>query len=423
MSTISASTTTTTAYKVTADTTGTLVFQTGGTPTTAVTIGSDQSATFAGAVNTTGNQTITGSLTTTGYANLPNTFGFKNRIINGGMVIDQRNAGASVTPAADAYTIDRWVAQMSQASKLTFQQTPSATETGYATRVAAGFQNYLAVTTASAFSVGSTDYFNACQRIEGYNIADLAWGTANAATVTLSFWVRSSLTGTFGGTLMNNAGTQSYPFTYTINAANTWEYKTAVIPGSTTGTWLTTSGRGIQVQFGLGAGSSASAAAGSWAAGAYYSATGSTSVVGTAGATWYVTGVQLEKGSTATSFDFRSYGTELALCQRYAYIFNGAFNGNRAYNQYGTGNYISATQAVIIIQHPVPMRSNASMAFTNITSAQLDGTACTSITIDIGSPTSISIIPVVASGKTSGNGARFYDGGSGTTSLLVTAEL
>ena len=236
---------------------------------------------------------------------------FRNKLINGACVIDQRNAGASVTPTTDAYTLDRWKAQSSQSSKFSVQQNAGSVTPP------AGFTNYLGVTSLSAYSVGSGDYFAIDQRIEGYNMADLNWGSANAKTVTLSFWVRSSLTGTFGGCFTNNAFNRSYPFTYTISSANTWEQKSVTITGDTAGTWLTTNGLGMYVQFGLGVGSTYSGTAGSWAASGYTSATGATSVVGTSGATFYITGVQLEAGTTASPFEYRQYGTELALCQRY----------------------------------------------------------------------------------------------------------
>ena len=238
-------------------------------------------------------------------------FGFKNRIINGAMVIDQRNAGASVTPTNGQYLVDRWFAGLTQASKYSVQQNAGSVTPP------TGFTNYLGVTSLSAYSIVASDIFFIDQRIEGLNVADLAWGTASAATVTLSFWVRSSLTGTFGGALGNQAGSRSYPFTYTISVANTWEQKSVTIPGDTTGTWLTTNGIGVNVYFGLGVGSTYSGTAGAWAGSNFSSATGATSVVGTNAATFYITGVQLEKGSTATSFDYRPYGTELALCQRY----------------------------------------------------------------------------------------------------------
>jgi hypothetical protein len=235
--------------------------------------------------------------------------GFRNRIINGAMMIDQRNAGASVTPTdtgAFTYLNDRFAARVSQASKLSFQQSTTAPT---------GFINSELITSLSAFSIGASDHFSYLQCIEGLNVADLGWGTANAAAVTLSFWVRSSLTGTFGGYISNDSGAATYIYSYTIDAANTWEYKTITIAGDTSGTWLTNNGRGIFVIFSLGAGSSVTRSTG-WGAFAR-SVTGQTNVTGTSGANFYITGVQLEKGSTATSFDYRPYGTELALCQRY----------------------------------------------------------------------------------------------------------
>jgi hypothetical protein len=244
---------------------------------------------------------------------------FKNRIINGAMQIDQRNAGASVTPANAAYTVDRWQASSSQASKFSVQQNAGAITPPL------GFSNYLGVTSLSAYTVLSADYFMMGQNIEGFNIADLGWGTANAAPVTLSFWVRSSLTGTFGGAIRNGAVNRSYPFTYTISSANTWTQISVTIAGDTSGTWTTNNSTGLTVFFGLGVGSTFSGTAGAWAGANLFSATGATSVVGTSGATFYITGVQLEKGTTATSFDYRPYGTELQLCQRY-YEFSGTAN-------------------------------------------------------------------------------------------------
>jgi len=287
-----------------------------------------------------------GTGTTTGY------YGFKNRIINGAMVIDQRNAGASVPVTASApYTVDRWRSFGSQSSKLTVQQTPSATETGYATRVGAGFTSYLACTSQSAYTVGSSEYFNILQSIEGLNISDLAWGTANAKTITISFWAYSSLTGTFGGAINNSALNRSYPFTYTISSADTWEQKSITIAGDTSGTWLTTNGVGMYVRFGLGAGATLSGTAGAWSGSTYVSATGATSVVGTNGATFYITGVQLEKGSTATSFDYRPYSTELQLCQRYLPAYNGGVDAI-----FANGSVANSTIAAAGFIFPVSTR-------------------------------------------------------------------
>ena len=239
-------------------------------------------------------------------------YGFKNKLINGDARIDQRNAGASVTPTANGtYTVDRWAAWLSQSSKFSVQRNAASVTPPV------GFSNYLGITSLAATSVGASDYFFVQQPIEGFNFSDLAWGTASAATVTISFWVRSSLTGSFGAFIRNGAANRSYPFTYTVSSANTWELKSVTIAGDTTGTWGTDNTAAALVGFSLGAGSSFSGTAGTWAGANYVQPTGATSVVGTNGATFYITGVQLEKGSTATSFDYRDYGRELAMCQRY----------------------------------------------------------------------------------------------------------
>jgi hypothetical protein len=236
----------------------------------------------------------------------------KNRIINGAMVIDQRNAGGSVTPSNNQYLVDRWMANLSASSKYSVQQNAGSVTPP------AGFRNYLGVTSLSSYSLASGDYHTIRQYIEGYNTSDLMWGTSNAKTVTLSFWVYSSLTGSFGGVITNENNDRGYPFLYTISSANTWQYITVTIPGDTTGTWPgATNGVGLRVLFQLGTGTTYSATAGSWQSGVIIGATGAVNVLGTNGATWYITGVQLEAGSVASQFEYRQYGTELHLCQRY----------------------------------------------------------------------------------------------------------
>jgi hypothetical protein len=342
--------------------------------------------------------------------------GFKNRIINGAMVIDQRNAGASVTPTNGAYTLDRYQSLASQSSKYTIQQNAGSVTPP------AGFIKYLGVTSSSAYTVLAADSFAFRQAIEGFNAADLAWGTASAATVTLSFWVRSSLIGTFGGGIVNYAGTRSYPYTYTISAANTWEQKTITIAGDTSGTWGTdNSGWGF-IQFGLGVGSTSSGTAGAWVGANYVSATGATSVVGTNGATFYITGVQLEKGSTATSFDYRPYGTELALCQRYYQ----QWGGEAAVSRVCMGTPRTTAQADVVLSLMTPMRtaptysSSGNMALTNAAAGLV---AITSYTNDTSTSQNLTFLANVTAGLIAGNATQFVTNNDLTARFKVTAEL
>jgi hypothetical protein len=327
---------------------------------------------------------------------------FLNRIINGAMVIDQRNAGASITANDNTYAVDRWVLYASQSSKLTAQQNQGSVTPP------AGFRNYLGYTSSSAYTVGASEQFTLTQPIEGFNVADLAWGTASAATVTLSFWVRSSLTGTFGGALRNGANNRTYPFSYTISAANTWEQKSITVAGDTSGTWLTTNGYGLGVGFNLGAGASVSGTAGAWSSSGFASSTGAVSVVGTNGATFYITGVQLEVGSTATSFDYRPYGTELALCQRYYYKFKSTGSGV----DYALGYALSSTGFRDITAFPVTMRTvPSSLEQTGTASdysirAPAGTVTCSAVPFYYGGTANVALTEyTVSSGLTTGQGS------------------
>jgi hypothetical protein len=329
----------------------------------------------------------------TGYAN---GVGFRNRIINGDMRIDQRNAGAAVTVNAstDFFPIDRFVGYGTATDGVfTLQQSTTAP---------AGFVNSIVatVTTADA-SVGTSEYYFLSQRIEGTNVADLGFGTANAKTVTLSFWVRSSLTGTFGGCLGNGGFNRSYPFLYTISVANTWEYKTVTIPGDTTGTWLTTTGIGMRVYWDFGSGSNNVNTADAWVGAGEVGATGGVKLISTLNATWYVTGVQLEVGSVATPFERRPYGTELALCQRYFVKFGGNVT-DEAIGTFGTG--ASATTSRIYVPLPVSMRAAPSVSSSTLELIDSVNPAIAVSSVAVGStvtgPLNGFIVATVASGLT-----------------------
>jgi hypothetical protein len=270
--------------------------------------------------------------------------GFRNRIINGAMVIAQRGT----TAVTSGYAVDRWRPDSTGQASFSYQQN------GGGVTPPAGFTNYLACTSTAAYTPATNTVVGMTQGIEGYNTADFAWGTANAQTVTLSFWVRSSLAGTHSGSVTNNAANRSYVFSFTISATNTWEYKTVVIAGDTTGTWTTDNSAGVYLRFNLGVGTGTyGTTTTGWQAGNIVGLSNAVQVSATNGATFYITGVQLEKGSTATSFDYRPYGTELALCQRYYY----KLKATVAFSDFGSGYATTTATATIFIPFPVVMRT------------------------------------------------------------------
>ncbi len=247
----------------------------------------------------------------------------RNLIINGALTVDQRNGGSSVTPTADqTYVLDRFGAGLSVASKFSLEQT---------TTVPAGFENSMKATVVSAYTPGSSEWFGFFHKVEGLNASHLDFGTSDAKTLTLSFWVRSSVTGDYGFSLANSAQNRAYPVLYNISAADTWEHKTITIAGDTSGTWLTTNGIGLNLLWSLGAGSSYLQTANAWGAGLGLGTTGQTNWISNAAATFYITGVQLEVGQTATPFEHRSFGDELARCLRYYE----EWGGEDAYQPFG----------------------------------------------------------------------------------------
>ena len=330
--------------------------------------------------------------------------GMKNRIINGGMVIDQRNAGASVTSTGSTYTVDRWMGQaVVDTSKFSVQQNTSI--------VPPNFTVSAKITSLSAYSPTTDAIQSLKQVIEVCNIADNGWGTSSAVPMTLGFWVRSSVTGTFSGAITRaNSGTvaRSFVFTYAISSADTWEYKTTVISADTDSTYTygaTQNLEGVQVRFDLGSSSTKlSSTVGSWQTGNYFGATGQTSLLATNGATFYITGVQLEKGSTATSFDYRPYGTELALCQRYYWQLSAA---NAPYSVEG----IADSNSMFPIWFPVTMRAGPTVGWSNSTSSTYYFNA-------VGGARQSTIQTTLSFTNTATNGARLGFGAAGALGTM-----
>ena len=341
----------------------------------------------------------------------------RNMVTNGSMAISQRHGSNVYAQINDGYSLDRFKGNSYDGGlttgKYTVQQSPTSPD---------GFSFSMLITSTASTSDNANNIFDIEQKIEGFNTAHLGFGTSSAKTVTLSFWVRSSLTGTFGGAVKNEARNRAYPFSYTISSANTFEYKTIIIEGDTSGTWVgATSGTGLWISFGLGVGSTRSGTAGAWGGGDMFSSTGATSLVGTSGATLYLTGVQLEVGDTATPFEHRSYGDELAKCQRYTFRLGGT-----QYGVFGNGGGANSTTAVITIKTPVTMRSLPSLTTggtlqLNDTNAGFTVTS-SSISSAYSSPDSVQVNPV-ASGITQFRPMRFGQGNDSTAFILFDAEL
>jgi hypothetical protein len=283
--------------------------------------------------------------------------GARNRIINGDMRIDQRNNGAAVTfnttTDGTIYIVDRWNGIKNSNNKAYTIQRSGVAPVGFTSSL-------LMTVTSTNGSTGSSDYNIIRQFIEGYNVSDLIWGTANARPVTLSFWVRSSVTGTYSVSLVLQ-GSGNYPATYTINSANTWEYKTITVPGPTLGTWSIDNTIGLGVYFDMGIGSQYSTTTNTWTYGQnVFGGTGVTKLTQTNGATFYIAGVQLEAGTVATPFERRSYGEELALCQRYYETSDGVIWSSTGYHT----AFIRVGQPFVTSKRVAP-----TMTYSNVTNS------------------------------------------------------
>ena len=370
-------------------------------------------------VGADGTTIVADSSTSTGLRYNPFQAAGKNRIINGAMIIDQRNAGAAVTVNANAvfYPVDRFNAVGETSDGVfTLQQSTSTPP--------AGLINYVraTVTTADA-SIGASQRYFFRQSIEANQLYDFGLGTSAAKTFTLSFYVRSSLTGTFSGSMRSSSGGRSYVFSYTINAANTWERKSITLTGDTTGTWGTGVNTGIILSWSLGAGSTLSTTANTWTAGNFFGETGASNVIATLNATWDVTGVQLELGSVATEFTLAgaTIQGELAACQRYYFRFGGSSN----YQRFANGLFQSSTQAWTILEHPVPMRANPTATdWSSI--ALFDGNSVMAITSLVAveyAPNATGLLFAVASGSAQYRPAQIFANNTTSAYLGLSAEL
>jgi hypothetical protein len=281
--------------------------------------------------------------------------GRKNMIINGAMQVAQRGTSITVT-GSQIYTLDRWSMRCDATTVTATQSTDSPT----------GFATSLKLTNGTGSSGSGTDSCYIRQNFEGYNTNHLEIGTANAKTVTLSFWVKSSITGTYIVSFLDSGQDNGYPASYTISTANTWEKKTITLTLSDYGSWVgsSTTDKNLVVHFDFGSGSNRDLPnLNAWNDGEVndYSHSSQTDWVGTTGSTLYLTGVQLEVGSIATEFEHRSYGEELALCQRYYQ----RFVSDASYTAFGVVRAADSTNCKGVLTYRTTMRASPTFAQSN----------------------------------------------------------
>ena len=305
----------------------------------------------------------------------------RNRIINGNFAVDQYNNNAAITPASGnpAYVCDRWQIYFTVASKLTSQCVLSSAN--------ALLSSYVTITTASAYTAIASDVFNFAQRIEYQNMSDFAFGSTNAATITLSFWVNASIAGTYSGSLVNSNGSRTYVFPFVVNAANTWQQVSIPVPGDTSGAWsVAANAIGFMLRFDLGSGSSSrTSTTGAWQSANFNGAVGSVALIANAGATLSLSNVQLELGTVATPFDWRGYGDMLALCQRYYQLKSGTF-----------GTYTGQALSAGFIMQPIVM-APAMRAAPTATVTPSGGSGWSSVTVQTTTSTAVVITPAIGS--------------------------
>jgi hypothetical protein len=280
----------------------------------------------------------------------------RNRVINGDMRIAQR--GTAAVTADQAWAVDRWLTRMTVAGASYAAQQSTTAPTG--------FTNSFGWTTSTGATASASELASFRQGIEGSNVSDLNFGTPEAKTITLSFWVRASIAGTYCVMVQNGAPfDRRYIAEYTVSNPNTWQKVSLTIPGCTDGTWLKDANLGLYVVFDLGSGSDENTTPSAWVTTGRRT-TAQTNLIGTTGATFYLTGVQLELGTVATPYEPRPIQAELALCQRY-YARLQSLSGTAV----GFGAGMCTTASVggnapsthsVYVKYPVTMRTYPTMA-------------------------------------------------------------
>lgn len=344
----------------------------------------------------------------------------RNRFINGQMQIAQRGVGPTnntVSSSLNYDTVDRWGYWAAAGNQFTTAQSTTAPT---------GFSYSSLITSLGAITQTATTYATYSQRIEGYNIADLNWGSSNAKPVTVSFWIRSSLTGTFSAYVFNSGYAYCFPFTFSIPSANTWVQITQTIIGPTSGTWLTTNGIGLEFGVTLLNGTNYQATSGAWTTTAYaIGVSGSVNLLGTNGATFYITGVQLEAGTTASPFEYRQYGTELALCQRYCPVIDLPSGGHNTTLAMG----YDATRGIPVFSYLVSVRTPATgMTYTGTVTnlGMYQGSTSkplTALTFNDSTYNTVSLLATVASGITGAQCLLLYGESAASKIIFTGCEL
>lgn len=287
----------------------------------------------------------------------------RNMVINGAFQIWQRGTSATTVSGNDIFAADRFKGWANGGGTFTVEQSTDVPNNEF--EFSAKLTN-----TATDSSVAAGDNYRWATDLEGYTVSRLAYGHSDAKAVTLSFWVKSSLTGTYCGALYSVTASRHYIYEYTISSANTWEKKTITVSsGDTTGSWNRTNGNGLRVYWGFGSGTTYQGTAGAWTAGEKWETSSQAAWIGSASATFYITGVQLEVGETATPFEHEDYSTTLAKCRRYAYRYTADdaldnIVNLASYN--GADNYGA-------FQHPVQMRSAPSMTYSALSGFKVVG--------------------------------------------------